>query len=50
MADAKKRKLGGGTFFKRLIILALLIWVVTNPLGAATTAHNIAYWIGSFFA
>jgi hypothetical protein len=45
----QKRKIGGGTFFKRLIFFALLIWVVVNPLGAATSVHNVAFWIGSFF-
>lgn len=45
----QKRKIGGGTFLKRLILGALLIWVVVNPLGAATSVHDIAFWIGSFF-
>jgi hypothetical protein len=46
MAETK-RKIGGGTFLRRLIFIGLLIWVVTNPLSAANTVHNIAYWIGS---
>lgn len=41
----QKRKIGGGTFLKRLILFGLLIWVVTNPLDAATRIHDIAYWI-----
>ena len=45
----QKRKIGGGTFLKRLIILGLLIWVVTNPLSAATSVHDTFYWIRSFF-
>lgn len=46
MAETK-RKIGGGTWLKRMVLAALLIWVVANPLGAATAVHNIAYWIGS---
>lgn len=45
----QKLKVGGGAFLRKLAFAALLIWIVTNPLGAATTVHNIAYWIGSFF-
>jgi hypothetical protein len=45
----EKRKIGGGTLLKRLIFCALLIWVVVNPLSAATSVHDVAYWIGSFF-
>jgi hypothetical protein len=45
-----KRKITGGTFLRRLILLGLLVYVVNDPLGAATLVHNIAYWIGSWFS
>lgn len=44
-----KRKISTGTFFKRLIIFALIVYVVVNPVDAAYRVHNIAYWIGSWF-
>lgn len=45
-----KRKISTGGFFKRLIIVALIVYVIVNPLDAATRTHDIAYWIGSWFA
>lgn len=47
MAAETKRKIGGGRFLKRCLILGLIIWVVVNPLAAAMAVHNIAHWIGS---
>lgn len=44
-----KRKISGGTLFRRLIIAALIVYVVVNPLDAANRTHDIAYWIGSWF-
>lgn len=51
MAETKptKRKISLGGGLKRLIYAALLVWIIVNPLGAATSVHDIAYWIGSFF-
>lgn len=49
MADPK-RKFGGGTFLKRLLFLAAIVYVVANPLDAATRVHDIAFWIKGFFA
>lgn len=46
---ASKRKISLGGGLKRLIYAAAIIYIVVNPLGAATTVHDIAYWIGSFF-
>jgi len=45
----QKRQISLGTGLKRLLIAGLLVWVVVNPLGAATSVHDIAYWIGGFF-
>jgi hypothetical protein len=44
-----KRKISTGAFFKRLIILGLIVYVVINPQDAANRVHDIAYWIGSWF-
>jgi hypothetical protein len=44
-----KRRISGGTFFKRLFWIALIVYVVVNPLDAATRAHDIAFWIRSWF-
>lgn len=44
-----KRKISIGGFFKKLLIVAGLIYVITNPLGAAMQVHDTAYWIASWF-
>lgn len=49
-SEPKKLKISAGRFVKRLFITALIIYVVVNPLGAANSVHDIAYWIGSWFA
>lgn len=50
MPEAKgKVKISVGGFFKKLLIVAGIIYVVTNPLSAAMRVHDLAYWIGSWF-
>jgi hypothetical protein len=43
------RKVGGGAFLRRLLFIALLIYVIVNPLSAAMNVHDVAYWIRSLF-
>lgn len=51
MAEQKstKRKISIGGGFRKLLIIVGIIWVVVNPLGAATAVHDTAYWIHSLF-
>lgn len=45
---ATTRKLGISGLIKKLFWVFVLIYVVVNPLGAATAVHDVATWVIGF--
>jgi hypothetical protein len=45
-----KRKISISGGIKKLLIVAGLIYVIVNPLGAAMAVHDTFFWIRSCFS
>jgi hypothetical protein len=45
-----KRKISISGGLKKLLIVAGLIYVVVNPLGAAMAVHDTFFWVRSCFS